>query len=551
MTTRSGTGVQDGARNPWAALAALCIGFFMIMLDTTIVNVAIPTMLRDLHASLNEVVWVNSAYLLTFAVPLLLAGRLGDRLGRKNVFLFGMVVFTAASLWCGLSTSAMMLIIARAVQGLGAAAMTPQTMAFITNLFPPAKRGAPMGAWGAVAGVATIAGPLLGGLLVDNFGWQWIFMVNVPIGIIGLVLAVILVPGRQQRHQHRFDLVGTALSSLGLLGVVFGLQNGQQYDWGRVFGPITVPEIIGAGVLLLIAFVISQWRNRAEPLMPLSLFAHRNFSAASIAGMAIGFAMIGMFLPLTIYFQSVLGMSPLMAGVLTAPMSLVSGFVAPLAGRLSDRISGKYVAMSGFVLLSAGIAIIVAQARPGSDPWSLIPGLLVMGLGVGCVFSPIANVATTDMPLPMMGAASGVFNTTRQVGGVIGSAAIGVLLQNRLVASIHSAAVNASTALPPAFRGQFVDGMAQAANNATGGYGTSGPAALPPGVPASVANQINTLALTVFHQGFTDAARATLILPICVLLLGAVACLGMVRKNRARPDEAAEMVTEEPARASA
>ena len=366
-------------RSPWTILPGLCLGFFMIMIDMTIVNIAVPTLVSTFHTGITAVGWVNSAYLLTFAVPLLLAGRLGDRLGRKNVFLFGMVVFTAASLWCGLSTSAMMLIIARAVQGLGAAAMTPQTMAFITNLFPPAKRGAPMGAWGAVAGVATIAGPLLGGLLVDNFGWQWIFMVNVPIGIIGLVLAVILVPGRQQRHQHRFDLVGTALSSLGLLGVVFGLQNGQRYDWGRVFGPITVPEIIGAGVLLLIAFVISQWRNRAEPLMPLSLFAHRNFSAASIAGMAIGFAMIGMFLPMTIYMQSVLGFSALKAGLVMAPSSVVSMFLAPVAGKLSNRIGGKFILMGGLTLYAIGMLWLCSSPRSGragprSSPLSSSPG---------------------------------------------------------------------------------------------------------------------------------------------------------------------------------
>jgi MFS family permease len=240
--------------------------------------------------------------------------------------------------------------------------------------------------------------------------------------------------------------------------------------------------------------------------------------------------MMGIFLPLTIYFQSVLGLSPLMAGVLTAPMSLVSGIVAPLAGRLSDRISGQYVALTGFLLLAAGIVLIVGQARPSSDPWTLIPALLVAGIGVGCVFSPLANVATSDVPLPMMGAASGVFNTARQVGGVIGSAAIGVLLQARLIVSLHAAAVAAAGTLPAPYRDRFVAGMGQAASSATG-FSAGGPAALP-GVPATVAGQVNSLAVTVFHQGFTDAARATLLLPAGVLLLGALACLVMVRQAR-------------------
>jgi EmrB/QacA subfamily drug resistance transporter len=519
--------------NPWAAMAALCIGFFMIMLDTTIVSVAVPSMLTHLKASLNQVVWVTSVYLLTYAVPLLLTGRLGDRIGRKKMFMAGLFVFTASSLWCGLSGNVEMLIIARGVQGLGAAMMTPQTMAFITNLFPPNKRGAPMGMWGGVAGLATIAGPLLGGVLVDNFGWQWIFMVNVPIGVVALVLTAFLVPGAQTFTKRKFDVLGTVLSSLGLLALVFGLQNGQQYHWGKAFGPINVGEIIGLGVLLLIAFVYSQSRNRQEPLVPLSLFRHRNFAAANGANLMIGFALTGMFLPLVIYFQSVRGLSPLESGLITAPMSLLSGIVAPIAGRLSDRISGKYVSMTGFSALAVGLLIIVAQARWDTSPAALIPALLVCGFGVGCVFSPLANLATSDVPLPSIGAASGIFNTSRQVGGVLGSAAIGVLLQARLTTSMHSAAVTQAAALPPAYRGQFIAGLSNTAGSSAEFGGSSGAPALPPGVPATVAQRIGQLATAAFQHGFTDATRATLVLPAVVLIIGALACVPMVR--RARP----------------
>ena len=530
--------------NPWVALAALCVGFFMILLDTTIVSVAIPAMIKGLDASLNQVVWVTSGYLLAFAVPLLVAGRLGDRIGRKTMFVSGLAIFTAASLWCALSGSAEMLIAARVVQGLGAAALTPQTMAFITSLFPPEKRGAPLGIWGGVAGLATIAGPLLGGVLVDNFGWQWIFMVNVPIGVLGLIASLILLPGKLPSRHQRFDLIGTALSGLGLFAVVFGVQNGQQDNWGKAIGPVTIPELIAVGVVLLIAFV---WWQRIgaqrgnDPLMPLALFRHGNFGSANVANMAIGFALTGMFLPLAIYWQSVLGLSPLMAGVLGAPMSLVSGAVAPFAGKLSDRISGKWVSLTGFAAMAAGIAILIVQARANSQPWSFTPALVLVGFGVGCVFSPLANLATSAVPLPQMGAASGVLNTFRQVGGVLGSAAIGVLLQARLTVTMHTAAVSNAQTLPARFRDQFIATVdAQAATASTGAGPGAGHAS---GLPAQVATQLAQAGQAAFRDGFTAAARGTLILPLVVLVIGGIACLVM-KRQAARPQPVTSAPTE-------
>ena len=525
--------------NPWAALAALCVGFFMILLDTTIVTIAIPAMVRGLKTDLNSVVWVISIYLLVYAVPMLFTSRLGDRFGPKRVFLAGMVVFTGASLWCGLSGSAGMLIAARGVQGLGAALMTPQTLAFITHLFPPAKRGPAMGMWGGIAGLATITGPLLGGVLVDSLGWEWIFFVNVPIGVVGIALTILLVPDWQPKRLHSFDLPGIVLSVAGLGLLVFGIQNGQHYGWGAVAGWVSIPEIIGGGVLLLVAFVVWQRYNRGEPLVPLRVFDNRNFSTGTVTATAIGFAMTGMFVPLVVYTQNVLGLTPTQAGLLTAPMSLLSGIVAPFVGRMSDRTSAKYLVMIGFLALATGLGLVALLGRPDTDPWSLIPALLVAGVGTGFVFAPMSNITMRSVEPALAGTASGIFNTSRQVGGVLGSAAIGVLLQARISASMSSEAADAAKALPPRYRGDFVEALSHAANSANELNDRAG-AAVPASLPPAVADQIQRLAQQVVHNGLTDATRTTMILPIVMLLVGALAATLMRRDSPAEPSPAVE-----------
>ena len=518
---------------PWAALGALCIGFFMIMVDTTIVNVAIPAMLTGLNATLTDIIWVNSVYLLTFAVPLLLTGRLGDRFGPKRLFVGGLVIFTAASALCGLADSAALLIAARAVQGLGAAMMTPQTMAFITRLFPPNKRGAPMGLWGGVAGIAAIVGPLLGGVLVETLGWEWIFWVNVPIGVVGLVLALWLVPDWRPGHSHSFDPIGIFLSGAGLFAIVFGLQEGQRYEWDAI-GPISIPVLIGLGVVLLVLFVWWQFRNRNEPLLPMKLFDNWNFSMGTLGTMAIGFAITGMFLPLVIYIQSVLGFSALESGLLTAPMSLVSGVVAPFAGRLSDKVNAKWVVAFGFAALAVGTSIVAAQAQPTTNAWTLVPALLVCGLGIGLVFSPLTNLTTHSLDPRLIGAGSGVYNTARQVGGVIGAAAVGVLLQARLSAELPLQARSMAGELPADFRQPFIDGFEQAAKgSAQFSSGTSVP--VPAGVPAEVADRLQALGHEVFTHAFTSAAKASLLLPIAAMVLGIVAMVAARRATAPQP----------------
>lgn len=514
---------------------ALCACFFMIMLDSTIVTVAIPAMLDGLDANLNEVVWVNSVYLLANTVPLLVTGRLGDRFGPKRVLLAGLVLFTVASLWAGLATNAGSLIAARAVQGLGAAAMTPQTLSFITRLFPAEKRGVPISVWGAVAGVATLAGPVLGGLLVEHVGWRWIFLVNLPIGVVSLVIAVVALPNWQPHARMRFDLTGTALCAAGLLALVFGVQNGQHYHWGQVWGPVTVVHIIVIGVVLLTVFGIRQTRRPGpDPLIPKSLFANPTFTYANLTHAAMGFAMTGMFLPLVLYLQTVLGMSAVESSVLAMPMAAAAAITAGVSGALWHRLGARNLIILGFATLGVATGALAWQAAPDTEPATLIPGLVAAGFGIGCVFSPLTTAATTGMPPDLVGAASGVFNTSRQVGGVLGSAATGLVLQVGVAFAVPDAARQYAERLPYRYREEFIARITEAANTASQ-FDTNAPP-VPADLDPDVATAVTRIVTQVFEVGFTTAAKASLVLPIVVLLLGIMAATG-IRLPRRAPRE--------------
>ncbi|MFG2196031.1 MFS transporter [Streptomyces sp. NPDC048639] len=431
-TSRSG-------RRPWAALYALCVSFFMIGLDATVVNVAIPRIQDTLHATVNDMVWVNSAYALCYAVPLILAGRLGDRVGPKRVFLTGLAGFTFASLACAVATGPGALIAARAVQGLSAALIAPQTMALIVHMFPAERRGRPLGVWGAVGGASMAAGPLAGGLIVATLDWRGIFLINVPVGVAGWIAAARLVPDWRPARRHRLDPWGTVLSGAGLFAVVFAVQSGELHHWGTVAGPLTIGRIIAFGLVCLGAFVLWQHRNPREPLLPLRLFRNRGFSAASAAGGAMGCAMGGLFLPLMIYLQNTLHHTPLQAGAATVPMFVLSSVAARRAGGWSDTADPRLLAAAGFALLVAGTGSLVVLLRPGMSLWALMPSLVVSGVGIGLVSAPLARIATSTLDPGLVGVASGVFSTTRQLGGALGSAATGALLQAALGATTTTA----------------------------------------------------------------------------------------------------------------
>lgn len=474
---------MEKVARPWPALWSLVIGFFMILIDTTIVSVANPRIMEGLNTDINAVIWVTSAYLLAYAVPLLITGRLGDRFGPKNLYLSGLVVFTLASLWCGLAGDVQTLITARVVQGLGAAFMTPQTMAVITRIFPPDRRGAAMGLWGATAGMATLVGPILGGVLVDGLGWEWIFFINVPIGIVAFILAWRFVPSLST-HQHRFDILGVVLSAVGLFLLVFGIQEGETYNWGTIIGPVSVWGLIISGLVVLVLFVVWQAANKAEPLLPLSLFKDRNFSLANIGITTVGFTVTAFALPQIFYYQLVRGMTPTQSALLMIPMALISGGLAPVVGKIIDRVNPKYITAGGLLLMAVALFWNSALMRPDTPIWLFLLPSAVLGFANAGIWAPLSSTVTRNLPPRLAGAGSGVYNTTRQIGAVLGSAAIAVIIQARLAAELPAAPGGSGESI--SFSGQLPEAL---------------------------------------HEGFSTAMSQSIMLPAAVIVLGAVVAL--------------------------
>jgi drug resistance transporter, EmrB/QacA subfamily len=532
-------GMAQARTNPWLVLLVLTTGFFMILLDTTIVNVAIPAMSTGLNTTLDQILWVLNAYILVYAVLLITAGRLGDLFGQRTLFAIGLFIFTLASALCGLSQNVGELIAARILQGVGGALLTPQTLSIITSLFPPERRGAAFGIWGSVAGLAAVAGPTVGGAIITYIDWRWIFYINVPIGIGALIATFAIIPDLRPGRHHGWDVVGIILATAGLFGIVFGLIEGQRYNWGEIasYG-ITIPEVIGAGVILVVVFIIWE-RFQAEPLVPLSLFEERNFAVANWIAAAVSFGMLSLFLPFTIYLQSVRGFSALVAGLTLAPMSLTSMVTAPFAGRFADRIGGKYILTAGLSLFTIGVGFVMYVAGPDSTWVTFLPPAIIAGAGMGMTFAPMTTVAMRNISPRVAGAASGVLNTTRQLGAAIGSAVVGAILQNHLATALHDQAVSHAASLPAAFRSQFIAAFSSVASNGFEiGTGESG-AKLPPGLPPAVAHQISAVAHDVFVSAFIDAMKSTLVVPIVFLAFTVLTALLIKRRPAAQREEAA------------
>ena len=436
MTESKHIGQPADDVNPWAVLAVLCSSIFMLLLDTTIVNNAQRKIQIGLNAELSEIQWILDSYILVYAVLLLSFGRMGDIFGRKKFFIAGTILFTLASGLCGIAgmlgnlvgvSGATALIAARALQGVGGAMMMPQSLSIITQVFPPETRGSALGLWGGVVALGAISGPLIGGFIATNYPWEWVFLINLPVGVIGVIASQRILPETfDPNASHKLDWGGVVLSGASIFMLVFALIEGNTVGW-------LSGEIIGLLVGSAVTFTIFLWweRRQPEPMVRLELFKIRNFAVANIMLVMVAFGVFGIFFPLTLFLQAGIGYTPLEAGLVTAPMASMQLVIAPLAGRFSDRYGSQRFLLAGMGLASIGTFTIAWQTTPETTWVDLLGPTIITGIGMGMIMSPLTSVAMREVPRGIAGSASGIINTTRSIGQVLGIAVLGSVLQTR------------------------------------------------------------------------------------------------------------------------
>src|SRR6476646_4258741 len=411
----------------WWTLAAVAFGLFMIMLDNTVVNVALPSIEKDLHISISQLEWIVTGYALVFAALLITGGKLADLFGRRKIFIIGLAVFSLSSLACGFAPSAGFLIGARAAQGIGAALMNPATLSIITATFPPKQRGQAIGIWAGVSALALAIGPLAGGLIVDNIGWNWIFFVNVPVGALGIVVSQFAIrESRDTSHEQSIDVPGLLTSAGFLFALSYALVEGNGHGWSS-------PEILGlfaTSAVLLVAFIVLEKRQRLA-MLDLSLFKIGSFTGANIVAMLVTLSMFGVFFFVSLYIQNILGYTATQAGAAFLPMVTLIILIAPLAGRLSDRIGSRWLMGGGMTLVGISL-LLYERVTVHSDFWTLLPSMILGGAGMALTMSPMTSAAMGAVPVDKAGVGSGVLNSFRQVGGSLGIAVMGAIVASYL-----------------------------------------------------------------------------------------------------------------------
>ncbi len=496
----------------WWTLIAVCIGIFMLLLDITVVNVALPDIQRALHANFADLQWVVNAYALTLAALLLTAGAIADLIGRRRVFAAGLVVFTVSSLVCGLSTSALMLNLARAVQGVGGAIMFATSLALIAQAFQGRDRGTAFGVFGAVTGGAVAVGPLVGGALTSGIGWEWIFFVNVPIGIVAVVITLTQLEESRDPEATGIDWPGLITFSAALFLLILGLVQGNDKGWGST----RIVACLAGAAVLLVAFILVE-RAQRRPMLDLELFRRPAFAGASIVAFALSASMFAMFLYLTLFIQNVLGYGPFDAGLRFLPVTLLAFFVAPIAGRLTVRVPVRAMLGTGLVLVGAGLLLM--SGLDATSGWThLLAGSILAGAGIGMINPPLASTAISVVPPARAGMASGINSTFRQVGIATGIAGLGAVFQHELttraMASLHQS--GQEPAVLAATHGALQSGLAS---------GTAGrlAAALPPAPRAALVH--------AFRAGFAGALNEILVIAAAVAFVGALAGFALVRSR--------------------
>ena len=489
------------SRKQWTLLA-VCVATFMLLIDVTIVNVALPDIQKDLGASLSSLQWVVDAYALTLASFLLVFGSIGDRLGRRRVFSIGFALFIVASAICGFSTSPTMLNFARGLQGTGAAAMFATALALIAQEFEGRERATAIGIWGATVGAAVAIGPLVGGILTESLGWQWIFFVNVPIGVAALVMTETKLVNVKATDPQPIDVPGLITFSVALFALIFGLIRGNAEGWGS---PIIVTCLAGAAVLLT-AFVVIENR-RENSMLDMTLFRKPSFTGVSMVAFCLSAGMFAMFLYLTLYIQDVLEFSPLQAGLRFLPLSLLSFVVAPLSARLSNRV--PFRALMGTGLFLVGLGLVLMHGIEVGDSWTgLLPGFLIAGIGVGMTNPGIASVAIGVVNPARAGMASGINSTFRQVGIATGVAALGAIFQSRVSSELATSLPQA----PDAFSDAVSSGAAQSAL-------------------ASVPAQFRDQAAAAANEAFVSGLNEILVFAAAIAFVGGIASWVLIRSR--------------------
>ena len=496
----------------WWTLIAVSVAIFMLLLDITVVNVALPDIQRSLHSSFEDLQWVVNAYSLTLAAFLLTAGALADRFGRRMVFVTGLIVFTLSSAACGLANTPLALNLARAVQGTGGAMMFATSLALIAGAFHGKERGLAFGVFGGVIGGAVAVGPIVGGLITSGIGWEWIFFVNVPIGIGAVALTLTQVSESRDPNARGVDWQGLLTFSGSLFLLVFALIEGNEKGWGST-------RIVGfliASLVLIVLFVIVE-RRQERPMLDLTLFQKPAFAGASIVAFAVSASMFSMFLYLTLYIQDVLGYGPLQAGLRFLPITLLSFFVAPLSGRLSVRVPVRLLLGSGLLLV--GIGLFTMSALNASSTWTvLVPGFILAGAGIGLINPPLASTAVGVVHHSRSGMASGINNTFRQVGIATGIAGLGAIFQHE----ITSKTINQLSASAP---GRQV--IAAAHGKLTTALVSGEVRELTHSLPRAAGSALQH----AYPIGFTEAFTSILIIGGCVALAGSVFAFALVRSS--------------------